>query len=220
VAIGRHFFGGAALGTTAYALVAQAVAALQELAADELAAAAMGSKREYLQALAKLPLRQDSRSAVTPPAALLPVFSGFLLRRIVMLRAKDGSMHRNWRLLTQGSALGLVATVTLFATAIRGLAQPPETESDGSIRVAKATDVKPRPPVAAANQAAEAALFQRSPFDFAKMAFSKQGGFLVRLGEILQQPRFAKVAREHEELVVKYWKNTFPGTEAPPCSLQ
>jgi beta-lactamase regulating signal transducer with metallopeptidase domain len=99
----------------------------QELAADELAAAAMGSKQEYLQALAKLALRQDSRPAAAPPAALLPVFSGFLLRRMVMLRAKDGSLHRDWRLLMQGSAMGLVAAITLLATAIRGLAEPPAT---------------------------------------------------------------------------------------------
>jgi len=192
----------------------------QELAADELAAAALGSKREYLQALAKLALRQDSRLAVTPPAALLPVFSGFLLRRIVMLRAKDGSMRRNWRLLMQGSALGLVAAVALFATAIRGLAQPPETESDGSIRVAKATDLKARPAVPAADQPAEAGMFQRPPFDIAKMASSKQGGFLMRVGEILQQPRFAKFARENDELLVKSWKDTFPGSELPPFSLK
>jgi len=44
---------------------------------------------------------------------------------IDVVQTKDGSMHRNWRLLTQGSALGLVAAVTLLSTAIRGLAEPP-----------------------------------------------------------------------------------------------
>jgi hypothetical protein len=137
-----------------------------------------------------------------------------------MLRAKDGSLQRNWRILTQGSALSVVVAVTLLATAIRGLAEPPETESDGSIRVAKATDVKPRPPIAAADQPAEAALFQRPAFDFAKLAFDKQGGFLLRTGEIFQQPRFAKVASKYDELVAKYWKSTFPGADAPPCSIK
>lgn len=137
-----------------------------------------------------------------------------------MLRAKDGSLHRDWRLLMQGSAMGLVAAITLLATAIRGLAEPPATENDGSIRVAKATDAKPRPPVAAANEAAEAAFFKRAPFDITKFAFDKHGGFLMRLGEILQQPRFAKAAREHDEGVAAFWKKTFPGAAAPPCSLQ
>ena len=45
-----------------------------------------------------------------------------------MLRAKDGSLARDWRLLMQGSAMGLVAAITLLATAIRGLAEPPATE--------------------------------------------------------------------------------------------
>jgi len=52
-----------------------------------------------------------------------------------MLRAKDGSLARDWRLLTQGSAVGLVAAVTLLATAIRGLAEPPETESDEELKL-------------------------------------------------------------------------------------
>jgi beta-lactamase regulating signal transducer with metallopeptidase domain len=193
----------------------------QELAADELAAAAMGSKREYLQALAQLALRQDSRPAAIPPAAaLLPVFSGFLLRRLVMLRAMDGSMQRNWRLLTQGSAVSLVVAATLLVTAIRGMAEPPGPESDGSIRVANATDAKFKPPIAAGNATAAAGLFQRPPFDITKLALSKQGGFLLRVGEILQQPRFAKTTREKDELLVKYWKDTFPDAEAPPCSLK
>jgi beta-lactamase regulating signal transducer with metallopeptidase domain len=184
----------------------------QELAADETAAAVMGSKREYLQALAKLALRQDSRPPEVPPPALVPVFSGFLLRRIAMLRAKDGSLHRNWRLLTQGCALGLVAAVTLSATAIRGLADPPEPENDGSIRVAKANDPKPVPPAAA--------LFQRPPFDIARLAVSDQGGFLIRLGEILNQPRFAKAARQGDEWLAKHWPQAFPGAEPPPASIQ
>jgi hypothetical protein len=79
---------------------------------------------------------------------------------------------------------------------------------------------QPRPPVAAANEAAEAAFFKRAPFDITKFAFAKHGGFLMRLGEILQQPRFAKAAREHDEWVAAFWKKTFPGAAAPPCSLQ
>ena len=49
----------------------------QELAADELAAAAMGSKREYLQALAKLALRQDSRLSGNAAGGALAGFFWF-----------------------------------------------------------------------------------------------------------------------------------------------
>jgi hypothetical protein len=191
----------------------------QELAADEMAAAAMGSKREYLRALARLALRQDSRTTGTPPTALVPVFSGFLLRRMVMLRAKDGSMHRNWRLLAQGIALGMVAAAALLSTAIRGLAEPPQKESDSSIRVAKATDAKLRPPTLGANDAGQAEFFKRPPFDIAKVA-QKHGGLLIRLGEILQQPRFAKIAREDDPWWTKAWQGCFPGAAAPPFSLK
>ncbi|HMC10029.1 MAG TPA: M56 family metallopeptidase, partial [Pirellulaceae bacterium] len=192
----------------------------QELAADELAAAAVGSKREYLRALAKLALLQDSRPAVTSRTAILPVFSGFLLRRIDMLRAMDGSTRRDWRRLTQGTAIALVVVVAILAAAMRGLAEPPETEPDGSIRVAKATDVKAKPAIAANGTANEAGFFQRPPIDIAKMALAKRGGLLFRLGEIFQQPRFAEGVRKSDQMFTAFWKATYPGAEAPPCSLK
>src|SRR6185295_348165 len=105
-------------------------------------------------------------------SALLPVFSGYLLRRIVMLRAMDGSTRRNWRRFTQGTAIALVVVVAILAAAIRGLAEPPETEPDGSIRVAKATDVKAKPITAADGTANEVGFFQRPPIDIAKMALA------------------------------------------------
>jgi hypothetical protein len=126
----------------------------QELAADELAAVAMGNSWEYLRALAKLALRQDCLSEVTPRTALVPVFYGFLLKRIVMLRAKDGSTRRDWRRLAQGSAVSLVVVVALFANGIRGLAEPPEAKGDGSSGVSKSTDEKPKSALAADNAGA------------------------------------------------------------------
>jgi hypothetical protein len=137
-----------------------------------------------------------------------------------MLRAKDGSTRCRWRRLTKGSAVALVMAVALLAATMRGLAEPPKTESDGSIRVAKATDAKPTPPATAANATAETGFFQRPPIDITKLALAKHGGLLVRLGEIFQQPRFAQYAREHNQWVAAFWKKTFPGAEAPPCSLQ
>jgi hypothetical protein len=191
----------------------------QEMAADELAAVAMGGKRQYLQALAKLALRQEGGQAINAPVALLPVFSGFLLRRMVMLRAQDGSLRRNWRLLMQGCAIGLVSVVALMATAIRALAEPPDNEGDRSIRVAKATDVKARPVAATDSSAVEATFFKRAPVDIAKMAFGEKGGFLIRLGEILQQPRFAGRAEQGDALLATYWKDMFPKAESLPFSL-
>jgi len=133
-----------------------------------------------------------------------------------MLRAMDGSTRRDQRRLTQGTALAAVAAVACLAVAMRGLAEPPEIQTDGSIRVARATDVKPKPAAAAA----DAGFFQRPSIDIAKMALVKNGGSLVRLGEILQQPRFAQAAAKYDQWLLEGWTKIFPGAEPPPCSLR
>ena len=42
----------------------------------------------------------------------------------------------------------------------------------------------------------------------------------MRLGEILQQPRFAKSAREDDEWLAKYWKDAFPAPKRRRFSLK
>src|SRR5207237_7510666 len=96
----------------------------QELAADELAAGAVGNRADYLRALAQLALRQDGRRRMSPAESLLPVFSGFLIRRIEMLRAKDCSVRGGPRRLVQWSAIGLLIAIAASTTALRGLAEP------------------------------------------------------------------------------------------------
>lgn len=190
----------------------------QELAADELAAAAIGSRAEYLRALVQITLRQDQRPIGGPMEMLLPVFSGFFMRRIEMLRAKDCSLPRP---LWQGSAIALVIAISLATTALRGLAQPPEKDEDGSIRVATANKTVPRPAAEQNNPRAEdLALFQRPPFDITKLPLSKQGGFLLRLGEILKQPRFAGMAREQNETIVNFLNTFSADVEAPALALE
>jgi beta-lactamase regulating signal transducer with metallopeptidase domain len=185
----------------------------QELAADDLAVSALGSRTEYLRALANLALRHDARATDGPVAALMPVFSGFLLRRIDMLRAKDCSLHRKPQPIMQWTAIALLALTAAATTALRSLAQPPEMQSDGSVRVAKA-------PVANAELAtstadphmAAATLFQRPPFDPTSIA-GKSGGFLVRLGEILKRSGFAEQVTALDNAFVEFWKDAFPAAE-------
>jgi beta-lactamase regulating signal transducer with metallopeptidase domain len=185
----------------------------QELAADDIAAAAIGERTQYLQALTRLALRLDSRPIDRPAPMLLPVFSGFLLRRIEMLRAKDGSTHSRRLPLLQGSAVATLVAVTLVATAVRGLAQPPGAPADESVRVAKAKDAKARP---AADQRQPAQPFQRPPFDPAAVAMSGRGGFIVRLGEVLGRSDLGTPTRELNESFLAGWKAVFP-TAAPPA---
>src|SRR5204863_9522764 len=135
-----------------------------------LAAAAIGSRGEYLRALAQLALRQDGRPLGGPTEMLLPVFSGFLMRRIEMLRAKDCSRRYPSRPILQWSAIGLLVAIAASTTALRGLAQPPEKEEDGSVRVATAIKTLPKPAVERNEpRSDDATLFQRKPFDITKL---------------------------------------------------
>jgi len=194
----------------------------QELAADELAARAVGGRIQYLHALTRLALRQDSRPIVAPANMLLPVFSGFLLRRIEMLRAKDGSTRRGMQALLQWSAIATLVAVTIIATAIRGLAQPPDAKADESVRVAKANDARLKPAIVPAGDQPQAAagLFQRPPFNLTTVAVRDSEGFIVRPGEILRRPELADQARALDELFAAGWKNAFPDGDVPTWSLQ
>ena len=62
----------------------------QELAADELAAAAVGSRGRYLRSLSELAIRQDDQERLRAAPIMLPAFSSNLMRRIAMLRSKEG----------------------------------------------------------------------------------------------------------------------------------
>jgi len=195
----------------------------QELAADELAAAAVSNRADYLRALAQLALRQDTHSGRNPNPTLLPVFSGFLMRRIEMLRATDCSSRAAPRRLVQWSAVGLLVAIAAGTTALRGLAEPPVARDDDSPRVATATKRVDRP-AAPANDARpdDPALFEHKPFDIASLAMGKRGAIVVRLGEILKQPRFAGVAREHNKtgILAEMLNTFFPEVERSMFSLE
>jgi beta-lactamase regulating signal transducer with metallopeptidase domain len=206
-----------------YVLRRQLVLA-QELAADEVAAAAVGGKTVYLRALTQLALRQDSRPANGPAAAaLLPVFSGFLLRRMAMLRAMDGSLSGRSRRLVQGSVIGAIAAALLLATAVRGLAEPPEEAPDGSVRVARANKIVP--PAADNTANADSKFFQHPPLDLATIPLNRvdtgveRGGAVIRLGEIFRQPRFAGLVSLADAAIAASWQETFAGAQAPEWSL-
>lgn len=193
----------------------------QELAADELAAAAIGSRAEYLRALAQLALRQDRRPCASPTETLLPVFSGFLMRRIEMLRATDCSWRGGPRKAVQWSAIGLLIAIALGTTALRGLAEPPVSKDDDAPRVASASKIVPKP-VAQPNDARteDPTLFQHKPFDIASLAMGKRGAIVVRLGEILKQPRFADVVRKQNTTLVELLNTFFPEVERTTLSLE
>lgn len=62
----------------------------QESCADALAANVTNGRTSYAKTLARLALRQDGQNAVPPALFFLPFRSSNLMRRIDMLRSKDG----------------------------------------------------------------------------------------------------------------------------------
>lgn len=181
----------------------------QEMAADELAASAVGDRAGYLRALSRLALRQDARPTDGPMHMLLPVFSGFLLRRIEMLRAKDGSAGRGLRLIMQWSAIAGLVVAAASTAALRGLAEPPDSKDDQADRVARANDPKLKFPAVA--------VFQRPAFDLGTTSFGDGGALVIRLGEILQRSDVA--ARAFDEWFNSAWKQAFPTAEPPAWSF-
>jgi beta-lactamase regulating signal transducer with metallopeptidase domain len=102
----------------------------QELAADALAASAAGGRAVYLQALARMALRQDA-AVVAGMARPFLSDRGSLIRRIAMLRITDDS-----RLLGRATRWSLMAVLGLAAfgaSAVRGPAQA--TTGEATVKV-------------------------------------------------------------------------------------
>jgi hypothetical protein len=190
----------------------------QELAADELAAAVVGDRADYLRALSQLALRQDSRPMDGRTRMLLPVFSGFLLRRIEMLRAKDGSTCRVRRFLLQWTAIAILIGIAASAMALRGLAQSPEVDTAASKRVARLPKSNSKPDISNSHAAATT-LFQRPVFDLTTAAVHDSHGFIVRLGEIFRRPEIAARSRVLDDWFAAQWKEAVPGENVPAWSL-
>jgi beta-lactamase regulating signal transducer with metallopeptidase domain len=94
----------------------------QELAADTLGARFAGGRKSYLAALAGLALRQDGRTIGWPARTFLSS-GGTLMRRLQMLRAKDGVQERSMPYVGRAFLAALLAAVAVGASALRNPAQ-------------------------------------------------------------------------------------------------
>jgi beta-lactamase regulating signal transducer with metallopeptidase domain len=103
----------------------------QELAADALAVRFVGGRDSYLRTLARLALRQDGRPTAWPVHALFSS-QGTLMRRIHMLRTKEGiaspSLPRWGRLLL----VGPLVAVAISVSALRSPAQKADEPAKGA----------------------------------------------------------------------------------------
>jgi beta-lactamase regulating signal transducer with metallopeptidase domain len=94
----------------------------QELAADALGASFAGGRAPYLQALARLALRQDGRPTSWPATTFFSA-RGTLLRRVQMLHTKDGGADRPLARGSRAALCALLLGASLAASALRSPAQ-------------------------------------------------------------------------------------------------
>jgi hypothetical protein len=186
------------------------LALAQELAADRLAATAMGGTGNYLRAMSALALRLDDDRRHGPDtlrewrlraeSLVLPNFSSFLMRRIAMLRSTDGSMAGAERRAIGLVAATLIAVVGVGTVVVRGGAEPA-----GPIRDESGSAVE---------------LFSRSPLEASAAFQGKQGLCVVRFHDLAQLPAFAPVIQLGNSLINEQWQAAFGSQGAPTLRLE
>ncbi|MBC8353311.1 MAG: M56 family metallopeptidase [Planctomycetes bacterium] len=193
----------------------------QELAADELAVTVVG-RRCYLRSLSKLAIRRDEQIRCNGRPDLLPVFSGHLMRRIKMLRSKDGSsLKTDSKQRTLWTAVASTAIITLgVATlAVRGFAEPPtnsDNESDKpTVRIARARAAEKAPP---ASDSIEK-LFLRQPLSPTTIAPNNTGMIVVRVRELLELPELKPYVALLNESLPQLIESAVLGTDVGPIDL-
>jgi beta-lactamase regulating signal transducer with metallopeptidase domain len=151
----------------------------QELAADAFGVRCVGGSNSYLRVLARMALRQDDRSCAGPVRAFLSS-PGTLLKRITMLKARDGvssvSAPRGVR------ALGWMVLVltALGASTLRSPAarQDPQRPTNDSATTSAAP----------AESGPDAAQADVAPFDMTYLAPDADVYFAVRPAALLSRP--------------------------------
>lgn len=192
----------------------------QELAADTLAVTLAGGRRRYLHALSRIALRQDGRPNVWPGFIALPVSSRFLMRRIEMLRAKDGSVRDSARKTTQWVSVAALVLFSVGATAIRCAAQKPD-EADRT-RVAnrmagRATSQNAviSPASQESDRVPDKDLFQRKPFDPSLFGGKGSAILVVRPAEFLRRSELQPLKDACNQVLLKLTKDLAGDGQSP-----
>ena len=184
------------------------LAAAQEIAADRLAARATGGVGTYRNALSQLAIWCDEQPRLRAEPAVVPRLSSHLIRRIAMLRSMESNDSQGYGIAPgrrRGGTMAAAAIVAvgLAAAALRG------TAADNPIL--------PNPVLPPGQQEREVRVFNREPFDFALIGDNPQGAFVVRVDEIMQQPRlreFVETEMFPQEEWAANWHDQF-GADVP-----
>ncbi len=185
----------------------------QELAADAVGARCAGGRDLYLRMLARMALRQAGRPCGWPARTFLPT-PRTLMRRIRMLKAKDGTADR--KLSRTGRALLTTALlcVAVGVSAVRSPAQKPG--DDGPEKVAAREYQVPlqtddRLYVVAFTDAGTVA--EPVPFDLSYLPPDAQGAWAIRPPALFGRPDLKKQTAQLNELVGAFSK---AGLNLPP----
>jgi beta-lactamase regulating signal transducer with metallopeptidase domain len=192
----------------------------QELASDTLAATLAGGRRRYLHALSKTALRQDDRPNVRPGSIALPVSSRFLMRRIDMLRAKDGSVRDSATRMIQWMSVMALVLFSVGVSAIRCVAQKPD-EADRT-RVASRVverinkqDATIIPDGQQPFRSLDQGLFQRKPFDPSMIARKGSAVCVVRPADFFRRSDLQPLKDACNREIRKWIDELAPDEELP-----
>jgi beta-lactamase regulating signal transducer with metallopeptidase domain len=177
--------------------LARRLALWQELAADRRAAPAAGGVDAYLRAISELALRWDDQSRRHAAPVVLPALSSNLMRRIAVLRSKDGSRDAGRGRLLGVAAAGLIALVGVATLAVGPVAEAVEAPA--------AADAS--------------AMFARTKFDPALAGHPEQGLFVFRVAELADQPAYRTLFQLTAMQLQQEWGGWFRGAEAPELRL-
>jgi beta-lactamase regulating signal transducer with metallopeptidase domain len=160
----------------------------QELAADALAAPLAGGRECYLRALARLALRADGPAPAWPAHAF---FSSprTLMRRVQMLRSKDGPSDRRT---TRGALTAILVAGVLAASALRSPAR------EGAAEPPPAAKAQPAPAAEGAENSTRAASHKPEcpPFDLTYIPPSARGVIAYRPAVLFGAPGMGPAVAE------------------------
>ncbi len=181
----------------------------QELAADQLAATTLGSRKNYRKALSQLAIRQDDlllRLRAEP--ILLPTLRSHLIRRIEMLRVMECVEHGGLQRAIRVAASGMVVLLGLGMVALRGLAQSVEVP-------AKQDTTNPT-----TSMPGDTRLFRGLPTDPTIVGENELGLYSIKVTEILKNESVKLYLPLLNTAASEGWKKFFDTDTAPVLHLE
>ncbi len=178
----------------------------QELAADRRAVEIGEGAGSYLLSLSRLAIRQDMGPRVQSQPLLTPVFAGHLTRRIEMLRAKDCEQNHVEGRYFSFAVIALIFGLGFSTSAMRGLAEPPESQESENATGAI------QPVVMTSSEPWKSTLFRREKASATNHAFGETGALHLNVNAIAKIETFFPILDAYNNEVM-------PSVLAEKCDI-